>query len=60
MRPLSLIFAMPALFCVVTVVGLVAALVGDGPLDVLAWLTLALPLLPAILALAGARMGGNS
>lgn len=34
------IFAMPALVAAVTLAGLVAGLLGDGPADVLAWMGL--------------------
>ena len=56
MRLLLFIFAIPAAFAAVTAVGLAAALVGDGPLDVLAWLTLGLPLVPAFLGLLGVQL----
>ena len=51
------IFRAPLAIAVATAVGLLAALVGDGALDVLSWLTLALP--PAAVAwkLAPRRVG---
>lgn len=39
------IFAMPIVLGVLSVIGLVAALVGDGVWDVASWVTLALPIL---------------
>ena len=60
MRLLLFIFAIPAAFAAVTAVGLFAALVGDGPFDVFAWLTLALPLLPVLLGLTGVRFRGKT
>ncbi|MEP0708480.1 MAG: hypothetical protein ABJL17_11035 [Parvibaculum sp.] len=39
------IFAVPLLLAVVTIVGLVAALLGDGWLDALSWAGLAIPAL---------------
>lgn len=39
------IFVMPLLLAVVTIVGLVAALLGDGWLDALSWTGLAIPAL---------------
>jgi hypothetical protein len=44
-RTLGQIFAAPIIVGVLSVVGLVAALVGDGWWDGLSWLSLALPLL---------------
>lgn len=41
-RSLPQIFAIPAAVAAASVVGLVAALVGDGAWDVLSWLTLGL------------------
>lgn len=38
------IFAAPALIAVLSGIGLVTALVGDGVWDVVSWLTLALPI----------------
>ena len=39
------IFAMPALLGALSVTGLVAALLGDGTLDILSWLALCVPVL---------------
>jgi hypothetical protein len=44
-KTLSQIFAAPILVGVLSAVGLVAALVGDGWWDGVSWLTLALPVL---------------
>ncbi|MDQ8728695.1 hypothetical protein [Bradyrhizobium sp. LHD-71] len=42
-KSLSRIFAVPAVLGVLTTIGLVSALVGDGIFDGLSWLTLAAP-----------------
>lgn len=42
-RPLRQVFAAPLLVAVVSIVGLVAALLGDGWLDVAAWIGLGIP-----------------
>jgi hypothetical protein len=42
-QSLSQMFSMPAALAVLSAVGLVSALVGDGTWDVLSWLTLAAP-----------------
>ncbi len=42
-RPTAAIFAVPLLLAVASLTGLVAALIGDGPPDWLAWATLFLP-----------------
>lgn len=42
-RPLRTIFAMPALIAAVTLVGLVAALLGNGLLDLMSWAALLVP-----------------
>ena len=42
--PLRRIFAAPLAVALVTIVGLVAALLGDGLLDALSWTGLAVPL----------------
>lgn len=39
------IFAIPALLGVLSIIGLVSALVGDGVWDVVSWVTLAIPIL---------------
>lgn len=48
MKPQSLtaIFALPLVLAAVTIVGLVAALLGDGLFDAVSWVALAVPLLP--------------
>lgn len=43
-RSLSRIFLAPLLVALVTSAGLVSALVGDGPWDVVSWLTLGFPI----------------
>lgn len=42
-RTLRRIFAVPAIVAVLSAVGLVSALVGDGWWDIASWLTLTLP-----------------
>lgn len=37
------IFRVPAILAVVSTVGLVSALVGDGPFDLISWITLMVP-----------------
>ncbi|AFT69324.1 Putative membrane protein [Alloalcanivorax dieselolei B5] len=37
------IFAVPVLIAVISLIGLVAALLGDGVLDVMSWVGLAMP-----------------
>ena len=43
-RTVRQIFAAPALIAVLSGLGLITALVGDGVWDVVSWLTLALPI----------------
>lgn len=43
MRAFARLYAWPALIALLSLVGLVAALIGDGPLDWLSWLGLAAP-----------------
>ncbi len=43
-QSLRRIFAVPLLLALLSAVGLVSALVGDGAWDVLSWLTLAMPI----------------
>lgn len=43
-QSLRRIFAVPLLLALLSAVGLVSALVGDGVWDVLSWLTLAVPI----------------
>lgn len=52
-RNFQQIFGIPIAVGVVSTIGLVAALVGDGPLDAVSWTTLAVPL--AIILWAFAR-----
>ena len=42
-RPLRVVFAVPALLALVTVIGLVSALLGDGIWDLASWVLLAIP-----------------
>ena len=44
-RTLGQIFAAPILIGVLSIVGLLAALIGDGWWDVVSWLTLTVPVL---------------
>lgn len=43
-RTLAQIFYLPVIFAAITVVGLLSALLGDGPWDALSWVTLACPI----------------
>jgi hypothetical protein len=45
------VFAAPLALGIVSTVGLIAALVGDGPWDALSWLTLGLPIALILLLL---------
>jgi hypothetical protein len=54
-RTLSQIFAVPLLLGVLTTVGLIAALVGDGLWDGLSWLTLGVPVAVCVYCLARGR-----
>jgi hypothetical protein len=49
--PLLRIFGIPLAIAAVSIVGLVAALVGDGPLDAVSWIGLLIPLLVMLWAL---------
>lgn len=55
-QSLRQIFAVPVLLAVLTAIGLLSALTGDGWRDALSWLTLAAPLLTVIWAM-GFRQG---
>jgi hypothetical protein len=55
-QSLRQIFAVPVLLAVLTAIGLLSALTGDGWRDALSWLTLAGPLLAVIWAM-GFRQG---
>lgn len=44
-RSLRAIFLWPLVVALVSLIGLIAALVGDGAWDALSWLTLAVPVL---------------
>ncbi|QNE05672.1 hypothetical protein [Croceicoccus marinus] len=50
-QSLRQIFAVPVLLAVLTAIGLLSALTGDGWRDALSWLTLAAPLLAVIWAM---------
>jgi hypothetical protein len=47
-RPLRVIFAVPALLALVTAIGLVSALLGDGIWDLASWMLLGIPVAFAI------------
>ena len=54
-RPARQIFRVPALLAILSMIGLVSALVGDGAFDVISWATLAVPILVIIAILARHR-----
>ncbi|PWU31774.1 hypothetical protein DK254_04740 [Pseudomonas sp. RW407] len=54
-RNLWIVFRWPLALAVLSLVGLVSALVGDGPWDALSWFALGIPLLVILAALARAR-----
>lgn len=43
-RTLSQIFAMPIVLGILSTIGLVSALIGDGAWDAVSWITLAVPI----------------
>jgi hypothetical protein len=47
-RPLRQIFYWPAVLAVITAVGLLSALLGDGVWDALSWVALACPIVATI------------
>ena len=47
------VFRVPSILALVSLVGLVAALVGDGLLDLLSWVALGIPVVVIFLALVG-------
>ena len=49
------VFRWPLALAVLSLVGLVSALVGDGPWDALSWFALGIPLVVILAALARAR-----
>lgn len=49
------VFAVPAVLAAVSIVGLVAALLGDGPLDAVSWAGLGIPVAAIGWALARRR-----
>ncbi|SDI11295.1 hypothetical protein SAMN05216189_1002145 [Pseudomonas delhiensis] len=56
-RNLWRVFRWPLALAVLSLVGLVSALVGDGPWDALSWVALGIPLVVILAALARARRG---
>lgn len=50
-QPLRIIFAVPAALALLSIVGLVAALTGDGWRDALSWIALAAPVAAVIWAI---------
>ena len=54
-RNLWMVFRWPLALAVLSLVGLVSALVGDGPWDALSWVALGIPLAVILVALARAR-----
>jgi hypothetical protein len=55
-RSLGQIFGVPAVLGILTTVGLVAALVGDGVFDGLSWLTLGAPIAISVYCIARASI----
>lgn len=51
MKPLVKTFAVPAVIAVASLIGLVAALLGDGAFDMTSWLTLSIPVAAIVWAL---------
>jgi hypothetical protein len=57
-HPTGRIFAIPVLIALVTLIGLVAALLGDGWRDMLSWVGLGIPVITALhFALRRAKVG---
>jgi len=54
-RPLRVVFAVPVLLAVLTAVGLVSALVGDGIWDFASWMLLGIPVALALWFMRGRR-----
>lgn len=54
-RNLWRVFRWPLALTVLSLVGLISALVGDGPWDALSWFALGVPLVVILAALARAR-----
>ncbi|WAB93266.1 hypothetical protein OSS47_04590 [Pseudomonas citronellolis] len=54
-RNLWRVFRWPLALAVLSLVGLISALVGDGPWDALSWFALGVPLVVILAALARAR-----
>ncbi len=57
--PLRAVFGIPAAIALVTLIGLVAALLDDGLYDAVSWVALAMPLLVLGWAGHGAAGGGD-
>ena len=53
--PLTVIYAVPALLAVFSLIGLIATFVGNGVYDALSWLTLAAPIIAVIWAMTTQR-----
>ncbi|MPY69498.1 MAG: hypothetical protein GEU92_05370 [Alphaproteobacteria bacterium] len=49
--PFLHVFGIPVLVALISIVGLVAALLGDGPMDAISWIGLLVPLLLILWAL---------
>ena len=54
-RPLARIFAAPALLALLSLAGLVTALIGDGGYDLFAWLALGAPVAAFLWAMRARR-----
>ena len=54
-RNLWMVFRWPLALAVLSLVGLISALVGDGPWDALSWFALGVPLVVILAALPRAR-----
>jgi len=54
-RPLRQIFGKPLIIALITILGLLAALAGDGLLDVTSWAALGLPIVVILVALRRSR-----
>ena len=57
-RSLRAVFAAPLLLCVLSLIGLVSALAGDGLADWLSWAALAVPVLAVAWAMRRRRRQG--
>lgn len=59
-QSLSRVFAIPIAIAVLSIVGLVSALTGDGVRNILSWLTLAVPVGAAVWAYHHRQLRGKS